>query len=441
MFKKNELIFISFMLFSMFFGAGNLIFPAFLGRSAGEDVWISLAGFILTAVGLPILGVMAVAKAGSLHTLATRVHPTFAFLFPLFIYVSIGPGLAIPRAGSISYEMGLKPFLTESLADQSWMLFLYTIIFFSITLWLSLQPSKLVDRFGKLLTPILLIMITIIFIKAVMTPIGSFGQATGSYEDIPFFQGFLDGYLTMDALAALVFGIVVANTIRSKGVDQPKLLSRYMSYAGIGAGALLATIYGVLAYLGASSSSVGEAENGAQVLTLVMNELFGPAGILMLGLLFTLACLCVCIGLIIACSQYFTGIFPKLSYKQWAVTLAALSLLVANLGLTQILSISVPILGAVYPIAVVLITLGLLSAKISHSVYFFTILFTALFSVAETVNHTFLQNLLDPVLSVMPLYGEGVGWIVPAVIGAIVGLIVGHLNGGKDKDEPVKIAG
>ncbi|MCV9884773.1 branched-chain amino acid transport system II carrier protein [Metabacillus halosaccharovorans] len=424
MLKKNELIFISFMLFSMFFGAGNLIFPAFLGSSAGEDVWLSLAGFITTAVGLPILGVLAVAKAGSFHTLVNRVHPIFAFLFPLLIYVSIGPGLAIPRAGSIAYEMGMKPFLPETWMNQPVMLAVYTVIFFAVTLWLSLQPSKLVDRFGKLLTPILLIMIALIFVKSLITPMGEFTVATGAYQDNSFFQGFMDGYLTMDALAALVFGIVVANTIRSKGVQDTKLVSKYMGFAGLGAGILLASIYTILGFLGASSASLGEAENGAGVLTIVMNELFGSIGIVLLGLLFTLACLCVCIGLIISCSQYFSTLFPKLSYKKWAVILAVLSLLVANLGLNQILSISVPILGAIYPVAVVLILLGLVGNSVSHSVYLVATIFTAVFSVIETINTTFLNGMLDDVLGVIPLYEQGVGWILPALVGVIIGLFM-----------------
>lgn len=426
MMKKNELIFISFMLFSMFFGAGNLIFPAFLGRSAGEDVWLSLAGFIITAVGLPILGVLAVAKAGSFHKLANRVHPFFAFLFPLLIYVSIGPGLAIPRAGTIAFEMGVKPFLPESLMEKPIMLFIYTVIFFSITLWLSLQPSKLVDRFGKLLTPLLLCMIALIFIKSIISPIGSFGEAIGAYQINSFFQGFMDGYLTMDALAALVFGIVVANTIRTKGVSDEKLISKYMGIAGLGAGVLLASIYTILGYLGASSATLGGAENGAQVLTIVMNELFGAPGIMLLGLLFTLACLCVCIGLIIACSQYFSNLFPSLSYVKWAVVLSVLSLLVANLGLTQILMVSVPILGAIYPVAVVLITLGLVEKWVNNRVYLFATIFTAVFSVTETINGTFLGGALDSVLGFAPLYDQGVGWILPAVIGALVGLFNGR---------------
>lgn len=424
MLKKNELIFISFMLFSMFFGAGNLIFPAFLGRSAGEDVWLSLAGFIITAVGLPILGVLAVAKAGSFHTLVNRVHPIFAFLFPLLIYVSIGPGLAIPRAGSIAYEMGMKPFLPETWMNQPVMLAVYTVIFFAVTLWLSLQPSKLVDRFGKLLTPILLIMIALIFVKSLITPMGEFPVATGAYQDNSFFQGFMDGYLTMDALAALVFGIVVANTIRSKGVQDTKLVSKYMGFAGLGAGILLASIYTILGFLGASSASLGEAENGAGVLTIVMNELFGGIGIILLGLLFTLACLCVCIGLIISCSQYFSTLFPMLTYKKWAVILAVLSLLVANLGLNQILSISVPILGAIYPIAVVLILLGLVGNRVGHSVYLVATIFTAVFSVIETINTTFLNGMLNDVLGVIPLYDQGVGWIIPALVGVVIGFLM-----------------
>ncbi|MGM0876395.1 MAG: branched-chain amino acid transport system II carrier protein [Bacillota bacterium] len=434
MFKKNELIFISFMLFSMFFGAGNLIFPAFLGRSAGEEVWVSLVGFIITAVGLPILGVITVAKTGSFQALATRVHPLFALIFPLVIYVSIGPGLAIPRAGSIAFEMGLKPFLPQSMIDKPLMLFLYTVVFFAITLSLSLQPSKLVDRFGKLLTPLLLVMIAIIFAKSLITPIGSFSKPTDTYKSSPFFQGFLDGYLTMDALAALVFGIVVANTIRAKGVQDTKLLSKYMSYAGIGAGILLASIYGILGYLGASSASAGQPENGAQVLTIVMNELFGQTGIFMLGLLFTLACLCVCIGLIISCSQYFSGVMPFLTYKSWATVLALVSIAVANLGLTQILSISVPILGAIYPIAVVLITLGLLNEFVTNRVYLFTTVFTGVFSILETINATFLGNAIDPVLKQVPLYDVGVGWVLPAIVGAVLGLL---FSGYRDKRQKV----
>ncbi len=424
----KELIFIIFMLFSMFFGAGNLIFPAFLGNSAGLEMWVSLAGFIITAVGLPILGVIAVGKAGSLHTLSTRVHPWFALIFPFLIYLSIGPGLAIPRASTVAYEMSLKPFLSENLSDNPMMLFIYTIVFFVIVLWLSLSPSKLVDRFGKLLTPILLILIAIIFIKAIVTPTESFASATEIYADNAFFQGFLDGYLTMDALAALVYGIVVVNTIRSKGIHDNSSLSKYMLFAGLGAGILLAIIYSILTYLGASVSSIEQLDNGAEVLTLVMNELFGQTGIVLLGVLFTVACLCVSISLVISCGEYFSHLLPFLSYKSWATMIALISFAVANLGLNQILAISSPILGAIYPLAIVLITLGLLNHYVNHSIYLYSIIFTAIFSIIDTINTTFLSNSMAGILGYIPLYDQGVGWILPAIVGVIVGAVVNKLK-------------
>lgn len=425
---NKELIFIIFMLFSMFFGAGNLIFPAFLGNAAGVEMWTSLIGFVITAVGLPILGVIAVGKAGSLNTLTTRVHPWFALIFPFLIYVSIGPGLAIPRAGTVAYEMSLKPFLSDNLSNSAIMLFIYTIVFFAIVLWLSLSPSKLVDRFGKLLTPILLILIAIIFIKAIITPTESFAHATEIYATNGFFQGFLDGYLTMDALAALVYGIVVVNTIRSKGVNDNATLSKYMLFAGLGAGILLAVIYSILTYLGASVSSIEQSDNGAEVLTVVMNQLFGPAGIILLGALFTVACLCVSISLVISCGEYFSRLFPFLSYKVWAMIVAVISFAIANLGLNQILAISSPILGAIYPMAIVLIILGLFNRFANHSIYFYGIIFTAIFSIIDTINTTFLEGSLAGTLSYIPLYNQGVGWIIPAVIGIIIGALLGNMK-------------
>ncbi len=421
--SKKDLVFVSFMLFSMFFGAGNLIFPPFLGQSAGEHVWLSMAGFVLSAVGLPILGVVAVARAGSFQALAERVHPSFAFFFPLVIYLSIGPGLAIPRAGSLAFEMGVAPFLPKEWATHPASLFLYTVVFFAAVLWLGMSPSKLVDRFGKLLTPLLLLLIFAIFAKSLMTPIGTFGPAEGNYVSYPVFQGFLDGYLTMDALAALAYGIVVATTLRAKGVEHSRKLSLYMMAAGIGAGLLLTVIYLILGFLGASSASLGQAENGAKILTRVMDHLFGPSGAILLGLVFTLACFCVSIGLVTSCSQFFAGVFPRISYAAWVRLLCLVSMAIANLGLTQILKLSVPILEAIYPVAIVLIALALFSRPQTGRsiVYAWTISLTGLFSAADLVNKTLLSGKWTDILFHLPLYAEGVGWLVPAIAGAVIG--------------------
>jgi LIVCS family branched-chain amino acid:cation transporter len=421
---RKQIVLLSFMLFSMFFGAGNLIFPPYLGYAAGEHVWYSLSGFVLSAVGLPILGVVSVARAGSFHALANRVHPVFAFFFPLVIYLCIGPGLGIPRAGSLAYEMGIQPFLPKTWSGSSLSLLLYTLFFFSLVLWLSLTPSKLVDRFGKLLTPLLLALIGLIFVKSLLTPLGKFGEATGTYVTIPAFQGFLDGYLTMDALASLVFGITVANTLRAKGVVSDKGIATHMMYAGVGAGLLLTVIYLILGYLGAASSTLmGKAENGAQILTMMMGKLFGQYGNLLLGFVFTIACLCVSIGLVTSCSQFFASQFPRIPYKVWAVLLSAASFLIANLGLTQILKISVPILGAIYPISMILILLTLINRSMHARPYVYraTVLLVGLYSILDTINQVWLGKAWSSWLSLLPLYADGVGWLLPALVGWVIG--------------------
>ncbi|EMT50941.1 branched-chain amino acid transport system II carrier protein [Brevibacillus borstelensis] len=428
--SKKEIVLISLMLFSMFFGAGNLIFPPFLGQSAGDQVGLSLAGFILSAVGLPILGVAAIAKAGSFYELAKRVHPAFASLFPLLIYVSIGPGLAIPRAGSLAYEMGMLPFLPQTAATQPVGLALYTLVFFGLVFWFSLSPSKLVDRFGKLMTPALLILLSLIFVKSLFGPKGGLVQAEGAYAAHPVMQGFLDGYLTMDALAALVFGIVVSNTLRSKGVTEPGRLSGYMMAAGTGAGILLAVIYLMLGAIGSTHAFLGKAENGAQLLTNVMGHLFGSSGILLLGVIFTVACLCVSIGLVTSCSQYFSGLFPRISYRGWVGLLCIVSMLIANMGLTLILKISVPILGAIYPVAIVLILFALAEPLLSprSHLYVTAVGLVVVYGLLDLVNTMLLPRSMDFLLASLPLYSEGAGWVVPAFVGSILGFGVDLLR-------------
>ncbi|KFN04230.1 branched-chain amino acid transport system II carrier protein BrnQ1 [Bacillus mycoides] len=421
--QKKEILLISLMLFSMFFGAGNLIFPPFLGYEAGEHVWIALLGFIISATGLPILGVIAIAKAGSFQTLASRVHASFAIIFPCIVYLFIGPGLGIPRAGSLAFEMGPGQLFPET---GSVVLLLYTIIFFSIVYWLSLSPSKLMGLFGKVLTPLLLCMIALIFIKSMFTPVGDVKEPIGNYGQAPMFQGFLDGYLTMDALAALIFGIVIANALRAKGVQDDKGLAKYMSMAGIGAGLLLSLIYIILGYVGSVSGSLGKFDNGAKVLAQVMTTLFGQGGTVLLGIIFTVACLCVSIGLVTSSSQFFSSVFPKVSYKVWAFILSFISMVLANLGLTQILKVSVPILGFIYPIALTLIILGLFHKYIGKYVciYPITIGIVALFSGIDVLNRNVLMEKWTPLLKNLPFYTEGVGWIVPALAGACLGIII-----------------
>lgn len=223
-----------------------------MAQAAGEKTWIAMSAFFITAVGFPVLGVIAVAKSGGLTNLAKRVNPVFASIFTVLIYLSIGPGLGIPRAGSLPFEMAVAPYLPESMSIKI-SLFIYTFLFFTVAYWLSLSPNKLVDRMGKVLTPTLLILIIVMVVGSFIKPLGGYGAATNGYEISPFFKGFLDGYLTMDTIAALNFGIVIALAIRSKGINDEKTIVSLSIRAGLIAGGLLSVIYALLAHLGATS--------------------------------------------------------------------------------------------------------------------------------------------------------------------------------------------
>lgn len=425
---RKKLLFVSLMIFSMFFGAGNLIFPPQLGQLAGTNMLTAMSGFLISAVGLPILAVAVVAKAGGLHVLASRVHSGFALAFTLLIYLSIGPLLGIPRAASLAFEMGISPFLSEALSGSGMPLFIYTLVYFAIAFWLCMSPSKLVDRFGKVLTPTLLILIVSVFAFSLFKPIGGFAAPSGDYVHSPLLKGFLEGYNTMDAIAALNFGIVISIALKEIGVTEEKKLVSNTIKAGAMAGLFLTIIYGMLAYLGAASMTrFGATKNGAQTLTNVVFYLFGQKGSVLLGLIFSLACLTTSVGLLTSCSQYFAKLMPKVSYKAWITILSVSSMIFANVGLTQILKFSVPALTAIYPMAIVLMVLALFNNffKGNSYVYLFTMICTSFVSILEALGQFGLKvNILNS----LPFYSKGLGWIIPAAVGAIAGFIYGKLS-------------
>ncbi|MDA7027235.1 branched-chain amino acid transport system II carrier protein [Bacillus sp. CLL-7-23] len=425
--SAKETIAIGLMLFALFFGAGNMIFPPQLGQAAGEDVLPAIIGFLLTGVGLPLLGVIAVALTGSAKGLADKAHPVFGTILIVSIYLTIGPLFAIPRTGNVSYEIAIKPFLG---GDESRIyLFIFTVIFFAITYFLSLNPSKLVDRIGKVLTPLLLTVIAILVIKAFVTPMGSIGQATSQYQDTPLLTGFLEGYKTMDAIASIVFGIVVITAIKERGVTNPKSIAASCIKAGIVAAVGLALVYVSLAYLGATSvETVGSLNNGGEILSKASAFLFGSLGNVVLGLAILFACLTTSVGLVSSCGEYFSKLIPKLSYKTVVIIVSLFSMVIANFGLTEIISFSVPILSALYPLAIVIILLSFIDKLFNErrEVYVGTIIATGIFSIIDGLNAASINlGVVDQFLhQYIPLYSYGVGWIVPALCGAVIGYII-----------------
>lgn len=435
--SKKNLVLISLMLFSLFFGAGNLIFPPFLGQAAGENTWTAMLGFFVTAVGFPVLGVIAVVRSGGLNKLSKRVNSVFSVIFTILIYLSIGPCLGIPRAGSLPFEMAVAPFLPKGLISDTLALFLYTLVFFSIAYWLCLTPSKLVNRMGKVLTPILLMLITGIFVASLFKPLGGYGKATAEYATTPFVKGFLDGYLTMDTIAALNFGIVISSALVQKGVKDKKDIVSNSIKAGVIAGFLLMVIYSMIAHLGATSGGrFGQTENGAQTLTNVTLYIFGKQGAVLLASIFSLACLTTCVGLITSCSQYFALVFPKVKYKTFVRIITISSMVLANMGLTKILAVSVPVLDAIYPVAIVLIILSMVDPLFQGKsvVYRSTIGFTGVVSILSVLSDIGLKiGVVEGILNKLPLYTQGLGWILPAILGFILGIFLKLIKGDMEK--------
>ena len=425
----KKMLLTSFMLFSLFFGAGNLIFPPFMGQNAGTQTIPAMVGFLITAVVLPVLGVVVVAKFDGLNTLALNVGKKFSLLFTVLIYLSIGPGLGIPRAASVPFEMAVAPYLPEGSDLTVWMV-AYSLVFFVIALWLCLNPQKLVARIGTFLTPSLLILLCFLFFTFLFRGEVNIAPAQTAYTGAPFLQGFSDGYQTMDTIAALNFGLVIATTLGSFGLTEKKSVIRHTVLAGVFAGSILAVVYVMLTYMGMCSSGVYPIQdNGAWTLRCIVYQLFGDPGAILLAAIFTLACLTTCVGLINSISQYFSTLFKKLSYRQWVLVIVVFSFLICNLGLSAILSISIPVLNAIYPVSIVLILLGLSHGlwNANRFVYPVTIAATACVSVlyamdAARVPLGFVGNMLHT----LPLYSMGFSWVCFAAAAVPVSVILNH---------------
>lgn len=432
----KELIAVSFMLFSLFFGAGNLIFPPFLGQNAAANTVPALLGFLTTAVVLPVLAVIVVAEFDGLDKLGRYVGKRFAVLFTVVTYLALGPCLAIPRAASVPYEMAVAPYLPEGANVSVWMI-AYSLVFFVLAVWLCMKPGKLMDWLGNLLTPLLLLLLVVLFGGFMLRGEVSVAEAQEAYVGMPFLTGFAEGYNTMDTLAGLNFGMVVATTLAALGMRNKRDKIRYTLRAGVIAGAILAVVYVMLTYMGMASSGVYPIqENGAWTLRHIVYQVFGAPGAILLAAIFTLACLTTCVGLINSIAQYFSELIPVLGYRGWVFAITAFSFVICNMGLNTILSFSVPVLNAIYPMAIVLILLGLTHGlwRRNRFVYPFTVLATGVVSVVYAVEAAGISlGKVGELFGLLPLYSMGFGWFSVAAVALVIGIILGLLCGGEKR--------
>lgn len=435
-FRSNLLI--GSLLFGLFFGAGNLIFPVQMGQLAGSNTLQATIGFLITGVGLPLLGVIASAlsQSESLYDMAKPVNRIYSIFFTCALYLTIGPLFAIPRTASVAFEVGLNPFIAKEYLKIG--LFVFSLIFFAVTLYYSLRPGRILDWVGKYLTPIFVGLLSILIIATFVKPMGQVSQyaAQGSYIDRPLFTGILDGYNTMDALASLAFAIVIISNIEKLGIINPKAKAIETLKSGLVCLVGMSVIYASLAYMGATSlGSVSSADNGGLIMSMVSEHYFGFTGKVLLAAIVTVACLKTAIGLITSCAQMFSELFPKsASYNRYAIIFTVVSFVIANFGLNNIIQLSIPVLMFLYPLAITLIILSLLTPFINKQmdIYRWTTGLTgiaAFFDFCNALPKTMkeaamVNNIVDFAHMYLPGFDYGFGWIIPALVGFIIGTVI-----------------
>ena len=436
--SMREYISIASMLFGMFFGAGNLIFPVSMGQLAGRNVWTAIFGFLITGVGLPLLGVAAlgISRSSGLFELAGKAGRPYGMFFTCLLYLTIGPFFAIPRCATTSFTVGIEQILPNS-DRMPFYLLLFSFLFFTAALLFCLYPGKILVWIGKILNPFFLLFLGILIVVALLSPGMKIAEAVPveNYTTHPFFTGFLEGYNTMDALAGLAFGIVVVQVIRGLGVEDAGAVAASTVRSGIFSCLFMGLIYLAVTIVGAQSRGFLEpAENGGIALSQIASHYLGSAGLLVLVATVTLACLKTAVGLITSCAETFRGMFPKgPGYRLWAVIFSVISFLFANFGLSSIIRYSIPVLMFLYPLAIMLILLALFGNLFQHSriVYGWTLGLTLVGAVYDLLcalpdrlrSFCRLDGFLQVVGKVLPFSELGLGWICPAAAGLVIGLV------------------
>lgn len=421
---KLKIIYVGFLLFSFFFGAGNLIFPPVLGYEAGSSLIPALIGFCLTGVVLPLLTVVATSQTkGGLLNIAGRNGKTFGLIFTSIVFLTVGPFYCIPRAAAVSYELGFRQILP---LEGDFVLLLFSIGFFALIFYLTVRPGRLIDIVGRLLTPALLICIAALCLTALFKYPTPTRQATAGYESAALSSGFLQGYFTMDVLGAMAFGLVIAGAFSFKD-SSSKNIRKSMIFSELIAGVGLASVYLGLSFIGRIIPEIpGGYSNtdGAKMLGDASAFLFPHIGHYLFGIIVFLAGLTTCIGLISACASFFNNILPKIKFSLFLVFFCILSLIITNFGLNNILSIALPMLQLIYPPAIVLALLAIGQylwgiSSLGYKLSIWTTLFFSLIDLLKTLE--MLPNFIDHIIGYVPLHEEKLAWVIPGLCMAIIG--------------------
>lgn len=438
--STKETLLVGSLLFGLYFGAGNLIFPLKMGQDAGFNLGPVTLGFLLSGVGLPILGIVAAAMSDSesLIDIAMPGGRKFAYFFTTLLYITIGPGFAIPRTATVSYEVSFG----GADINQRLGLLIFSLVFFAIALKSALNKGNLLELIGKYLTPIFLVLLGILVIFGIIKPMGESGamDPTKTYMTSPFTKGVIDGYNTLDAPASLAFAVIIISAIKQMGVSEPADIASQTLKSGLVCLAGMSIVYVSLAFLGSQSTNIMDpVDNGAIILAEISKHYLQNVGHVFLSLIVFVACLKTSIGLISACAEMFHDMFKAdISYEKYCFIFTIISFAIANLGLSTIISISLPVLLFLYPLSIVLIILSMLSLKLGkrESIYKWTLGFTGFVAIFDLLKALpafisesgFVTSILNYPDKFLPGFDLGFGWILPALIGFVIGYIIDKNN-------------
>ena len=417
--NRRDLAAIGFMTFALFLGAGNLIYPPLMAQQAGDNWLMAIAGFLLTAVGLPAITLVVLGRLSSADKLTSSLPKWMDRSFWFLVLTTLGPAFVLPRAVTVAYEMGIKPFYSGN------GLMVFSALFCALTLWLALKPGKLVDYIGKVMTPALIAMLALLVAAALLNPLGSPTQAIDIYEQAPAVNGLIQGYMTLDAIAAVAFGWVIIQTIRSKGVESKKAISYYTLRIAVIYAVLMSLCYLAMGYLGSTSSQIApSATNGGEILTSYAAGEFGVLGQILLAAITLMACLTTTIGLTNANSEYYKNTYG-VTFKVSATVIMVLTAIISNVGLETIIEVSLPAILILCPIAIALIIAMILmpekteSEKRKISVSHTTVVcIAALFGTVDALH--ILEKLPEGITAFcgqwLPLFSSHTSWLIPVLI-------------------------
>lgn len=416
----TDSIVVGFALFAMFFGAGNVVFPPYLGMHAGEQWANGFAFYFIADIGLALVAMFAILHAGGADNITGRIGHVASNVLMCAVILCIGPMVAIPRTAATTLEMSITPFFSGVSPV------VFSVIFFAVILLLSIKQSAVIDIVGKILTPALLIGLLVLIVKGFVSPIGEIVDTGVSASEVTV-NGIKSGYQTMDVLAAMAFGIIILSSAGEKGYTDSKSAAKMIGIAAALSGVLLMIVYFGLTYLGATAVTVFPADiSRANLVIGIVELLLGKAGLIIFAIVVALACITTAVALVSSAASFFAKLANnKISYSVFVIVICVSSAVISNLGLDTIIAIATPILDIVYPPMLVLILLSWFGDKLHKSVYVSSVAGSLIASVLATAE---LYGMNVPVVDSLPLASLGLGWVTPAVLFGLVAFVISKVK-------------